>query len=196
MTVTTLLAVLASAVFLVRLLPQPLRTLRTGQVAGVSVLAALNACIADISWLAYGLSSGVVTIWLVCIPAILASGWTVLLLRRGLTGRDVAAAGAWLAALGLAAWAGALPFALAGAVVVACGPSLWSALRSPNPIGIARGTWLIALLDASTWGAYGLAISNLALEMYAVVLLTTALAILARLRWTTRRPVDLSPALA
>lgn len=196
MTVTTLLALLASAVFLARLLPQPLRTLRTGHVSGVSVLAAMNACIADIAWLAYGLSSGVVTIWLVCIPAILTSAWTVTLLRRSVGRRDLLAAGAWLATVGLAAWAGALTFALAGTVVVACGPALWSAYRSRTPVGIARGTWLIALLDASTWGAYGLAIANLALELYAVVLLATAVAILVRLRWTAGRAAELVPALA
>jgi uncharacterized protein with PQ loop repeat len=187
MTVTTLLAVLASAVFLARLLPQPLRTLRTGQVAGVSVLAAMNAGIADLAWLAYGLSSGIVTIWLVSIPAILASSWTFLLLRRTVTRRDLTAAGTWAAVVGGAAWAGLLTFALAGTVVVACGPALWSAYRARHPVGIASGTWLIALLDAGTWGAYGLDIGSRALDLYAVILMTTALAILARLPWTTRR---------
>ncbi|HWE57239.1 MAG TPA: hypothetical protein VG435_17160 [Acidimicrobiales bacterium] len=193
MTITTFPALLASAVFLARLLPQPVRTLRTGQVTGVSVLAAMNACIADIAWLVYGLTSRVVTIWLVCIPAIAASAGTVWVLRRLIARRDLVASAIWLAAVGLAAWSGALTFVLAGTVLVSCGPSLWSAFRSDRPVGIAPGTWLIALADAATWGLYGLAISNLALELYAVVLLATAVAILSRLRWTSSLVDNLPP---
>ena len=52
------LGLLASVVFLVRLLPQPVRLARRPQVvAGVSALAALQAVVAAGAWVAYGLGT-------------------------------------------------------------------------------------------------------------------------------------------
>lgn len=179
---TALLATVASLVFLARLLPQPLRTFRTGEVAGVSRLAAMNALVADGAWLLYGATAGVLAVWLVSMPAVLLSGWTLLLLRRGIGWRDVAVASGWLAAVVVCALAGALPAALSLTVVVCCGPSVWSAFSTRRPIGLSRWTWWLALADATTWGAYGLAIGDRALQMYGVVLLATASAVLLRMR--------------
>lgn len=180
---TALLATVASLVFLARLLPQPLRTLRTGEVAGVSCLAAMNALVADGAWLLYGATAGVLAVWLVSVPAVILSGWTLLLLlRRGIGWRDVAAASGWLAAVVVCALAGALPVALSLTVVVCCGPSVWSAFSTRRPIGLSRWTWWLALADATTWGCYGLAIGDRALQMYGVVLLVTAGAVLLRMR--------------
>lgn len=184
---TALLACVASAVFLARLLPQPLRTLRTGRVAGVSGLAAMNALIADAAWLVYGLSAGVLAVWLVSVPAVLVSGWTVLLLRRAVGWRDAAAACLWLGAVVACAAGGALTAALALTVVVCCGPSVWSAYSSRHPVGLSRWTWWLAIADATAWGCYGLAIGDRALQLYGAFLLGAALAVLLRLRWAARQ---------
>lgn len=181
MTGSALLALIASGVFLGRLLPQPLRTLRTGRVDGVSALAAMNALIADGAWLAYGLSARVTAVWLVSVPALAVSSWTVLLIRRVVRARDLALASAWLAAVGACAAAGSLPAALSLTVVVCCGPAVWSAFSSPSPVGVSAWTWWLAVADASSWGAYGLAIGDGALQLYGAVLLATAVAMLLRL---------------
>jgi uncharacterized protein with PQ loop repeat len=188
---SSVLALAASLVFLVRLLPQPLRTLRTGQVAGVSVAAAANAFIADAAWLAYGLSARVVAVWLVSVPALLASGWTVILLRRSAGGRDLALSATWLVAVAVAAAGGVLSLALSMAVVVCCGPAVWTAYRSAAPDGLSRWTWWLAVADASLWGSYGLVIGDGALRMYGIVMLVTVAAVLVRLR-SRSAPVPLA----
>ncbi|MDE3204812.1 MAG: hypothetical protein KGQ66_11390 [Acidobacteriota bacterium] len=178
----TALAVAASAAFLVRLLPQPLRTLRTGHVAGVSALAAMNAGIADLAWLTYGLDRHLPAVWLVSIPALATSTWTVLLLRRAVRRADLALAGLWLAAIALSAVAGILTVALAAGVLVCCGPAVYSAYTSSRPVGLSRWTWWLAVVDAGSWGAYGWVVGDRALELYGVVMLATAAAVLARIR--------------
>ena len=55
---TDALGLLASGVFLVRLLPQPVRLARTGVASGVSPLAALNSMLTMVAWVAYGLIVG------------------------------------------------------------------------------------------------------------------------------------------
>lgn len=183
---SALLACVASAAFLARLLPQPLRTLRTGHVTGISCVAAMNALIADGAWLGYGLSARVVAVWLVSVPAVLVSAWTVVLLRRSVTWPDVAAASVWLGAVVACAAGGFLSAALSLTVVVCCGPAVWSAYSSPAPVGLSRWTWWLAIADAASWGSYGLVIGDRALQLYGAVLLTTAVAVLLRLRWVGR----------
>ncbi|HMC39709.1 MAG TPA: PQ-loop domain-containing transporter [Acidimicrobiales bacterium] len=182
MRLSTALAVTASVIFLARLAPQPWRVLRTGQVDGVSALAALNAFVADVAWLAYGLSAGISSVWLVSIPAAAASMLSIVVLRRTIRPRDLVASGAWLAAVLLGGVTGHLALALAATVLVTCGPSLWAAYATRQPVGVASATWWIAIADAATWGAYGVVIGDVALELYGVVLVVTAVAILVRLR--------------
>jgi uncharacterized protein with PQ loop repeat len=184
---STVLALAASLVFLARLVPQPLRTLRTRRVEGVSVLAAMNSCVADAAWLTYGLWAGLPAVWLVSVPAVILSGVTSFLLRRTITRRDLLTAVGWalvvvvVAVVGL----GALTLVLAGTVVVTCGPTLWSAYASRSPVGLTAWTWWLAVADSSTWGTYGLLIGDAALELYGVVMGATAAALLWRL-WATR----------
>jgi uncharacterized protein with PQ loop repeat len=181
-TATTVLAVIASVVYLGRLLPQPVRTLRTGRVEGVSALAAINGLVADAAWLVYGVVAHVPAIWLVSVPSLALSAWLLYLLRREVSGRDLALGSTWLAVLAGAGAGGLLAPALAGTVVLTCGPAVWEAYRVDRPAGLSAGTWWLALVDAGTWGAYGLALGDRALELYAGVLTVTAVSLLARLR--------------
>jgi uncharacterized protein with PQ loop repeat len=176
------LAVVASFVYLARLVPQPWRVLKTRDSAGVSALAAMNSLVADVAWLAYGIHSHLTVVWAVSIPAVVVSMATLVLLRRSLTWSDLTMAAAWSGVIIAMAVAHLLAGALAVTVLVTCGPSLRSAFAHPEPTGLARSTWLIALADAATWGAYGVALGDPALEMYGSVLMATAIAILLRLR--------------
>ena len=177
------LAVLASAVFLARLLPQPARLARSGVADGVSALAALNAVIAAAAWLAYGLVHSLPAVWIVSLFALVPGLWTVGLMRRLVTRGDVLWAGLWIAVLVSAGVGGLLAAALGLGVVVTQGPQVIRAFRTDELDGIAPATWWVSIIDASTWGAYGLALGDVALIAYGVVLLAAAIAVLARMQW-------------
>ena len=181
------LAVVASVVFLVRLLPQPLRLARHGVAEGVSPLAALNAVVCAAAWLAYGLVEGVLAVWLTSVFALVPGVWAVLLLRRRTTRNDLLLAGAWVAVVLVSAAVGLLAAALGLGVVVTQGPQVLRALRSHDLRGLAPATWWISIIDATTWGAYGIGLGDAALIGYGAVLLTAAVTVLVRIAWVRRR---------
>ena len=169
-TLVDVLAVVAPLIYLVRLLPQPVRLWRTGVAAGVSALAAMNGVIADVGWLVYGISSGLPAVWGVSAFALIPATWTFLLLRREVSRSDLLLAGVWALALGVSAAVGAIGLTLGLGVLVTQGPQVWTALRDDDLRGIAPGTWWIAVLDATAWGVYGLGIGDGALMGYGVAL--------------------------
>ncbi|MCU0269238.1 MAG: PQ-loop repeat-containing protein [Acidimicrobiales bacterium] len=181
-----LLGWLASAVFLVRLLPQPIRLWRTGTPQGVSPLAAMNSALSDLAWLLYGLGAGLVPVWLVAVLALPPGIWTVVLLRRRTSRGDLLLAGLWLATILVAAYTGGLVALLGVSVLVNQGPQVLEALRSDDLRGVAAPTWWIALADATLWGSYGVVVGDAAVVAYGVVLFACATTILVRL-WVTRR---------
>lgn len=192
---TTFLALLASGVFLVRLLPQPVRLVRHQVDAGVSPLSAMNALIADLAWLAYGLWAGIPAVWIVSVLALLPEVWTVALLRRKTRPVELGIAALWAGAILLSAPLGLLAAALGVGVLVTQGPQVLMALREDDLRGIAPATWRLALADAICWGAYGWAIGDPALLGYFAVLSTSAVIVLVRLRVTAgRAAVSLAPA--
>lgn len=185
---TTALGLLASAIFLLRLLPQPIRLARHGVSAGVSPLAALNAIVADAAWIGYGLWADLPTVWLVSVAAAIPSTWAAALLRREITTRDLTAAVVWAGAILLAAVTGAIDLVLGAGVLVTQGPSVVRALREDDLRGISPATWWISIADAAAWGAYGVAVDSPALVGYGIVLSTSAVIVLGRVWWTSRVP--------
>lgn len=181
------LAVLAPLVYLVRLLPQPIRLWRTGVAAGVSPLAAMNGVIGDVGWLVYGFSAGLPAVWAVSALALVPALWTVALLARSTTRVDLFAASAWALALVGSAAVGQIGITLALGVLVTQGPQVWVAIRNRDLRGIAPGTWWLSVLDATTWGLYGVGVGDGALMGYGLVLLTSAGIVLGRVWWTGRR---------
>jgi len=194
LTPTDALGLLASGVFLVRLLPQPIRLARTGVAAGVSPLSALNSLLTMIAWVSYGLIVGLPLVWVVSAIALVPAVWTVLLLRRDVSRRDLTWAGAWLALQVVAAAVGLLVVVLAAGVLVTQGPQVVRAVRESDLTGLAAATWWLSLLDASTWGAYGVAVGDAALVAYGVVLATSAGIVLSRIRITRRAMVEVAAA--
>jgi uncharacterized protein with PQ loop repeat len=187
--VTAVLALVASAVFLARLLPQPVRSLRTGRLQGVSALAPLNAAVADAAWMVYGFDRHLPVVWAVSLPAFVISAATAFVLRRQIRVFDVVLATGWAAVVALAAGAGAtlLTPILAATVVVCCGPAVWAAYRSAAPDGISPLTWGLAVADGTSWGLYGVVVHSPALELYAVVMIATAAAMLQRVSGSGRQ---------
>lgn len=183
---TDVLGIVASAVFIARLTPQPVRLARSGVADGVSPLAGLNALIGILAWLVYGLVVHDPIIWIVSLVAVVPGTWVVLLLRRSTTFRDLAMAGVWATVVVVAGAAGWLAAVLALGVVVGQGPQVWRAVRERDLRGISPATWWLAILDASTWGTYGIAVADPALMGYAVVLSSSAVIVLSRIWWTER----------
>src|SRR3954466_9284316 len=113
MSSATALSLVASAIFLVRLLPQPARLWRTGVTAGVSPVAAANAVTSATAWLVYGLLQGLLVVWTGSIVALIPGVWTVSLLRREFGRAEVLAAGSVVGAFAVAAALGLFGAALA-----------------------------------------------------------------------------------
>ena len=80
--------------------------------------------------------------------------------------------------------AGYLAAALAVGVLVTQGPQVWRACRERDLSGLSPATWGLSILDAAAWGAYGVAADDAALIGYAVVLSSSAVVVLTRIRWT------------
>lgn len=177
----------ASGVFLARLLPQPIRLARTGVVAGVSPLAALNSVVTAVAWTAYGVTADLPVVTIVSALAVIPSAWTALLLLRSATRSDWVGGSAWAGVVVLAAATGRLGFLLAGSVLLTIGPQVIVAVRGEDLRGIAPATMWIALCDASLWGLYGLTLADGALMAYGVVLFTSATIVLSRIAVTERR---------
>lgn len=187
---------LATVAFLVRLVPQPVRLMRTGVPDGVSPMAVMNIALTELAWLLYGLIEDLVPVWVVSLPALPLGLWTVVLLRDQITRRDLVGSGVWLAAIVLAWFTGLLAVVLAASVLVNYGPQVITAVRGRHLEGLAPATWWLALVDATLWGAYGLAVSDPALLGYCVVLAGSAAVILWRIRRTARENEARGTALA
>ena len=190
MSSATALSLVASAVFLVRLLPQPARLWRTGVTAGVSPVAAANAVTSASAWLAYGLWQGLLVVWVVSVAALVPGVWSVWLLRHDFARVDVVASGVMVGVFVLSAVLGVFGAALALGVLATAWPQVWRAIRHSDLRGIAPATWCVAIADALLWGAYGVVLGDHALEGYGAVLLTSAAIVLSRVAWTSRRHRD------
>ncbi len=186
--------IVASAVFLVRLLPQPARLARTGVADGVSPMAALNAVLSAIAWTIYGVEASLPIVWVVSVLALFPGIWTVWLLRYSVRRSDVVGAGAWALIIAVALGMGDLGSVLPLSVATSMGPQVVAALRGSDLTGIASMTMWVALLDAAAWGGYGMVIGDRPLALYGLVLSASAITVLLRIiRTAARAPQTVSP---
>ena len=164
----TVLAVAAPAVFLVRLLPQPLRLPRPGVDDGVSPMAAFNQLLSEGAWLTYGLIQSSVSI-----------GWSPRSCCSPVAGRrcscsaesrtvDLVGAAVFGVAIRRRVVAGlARGDAGRGSVLVTTGPQVVEALRRDDLTGIAAATWWISRSSMPPlWGALGWVTDDAALVGY------------------------------
>lgn len=179
-----LLGWVGSALFLVRLVPQPLRIWRTGRTHGVSAQAAVNASVSDTGWLFYGLAAGLAPVWACTLLAVPLDLWTAWLLRDKVTFRGVVASAAWGLVMVIAWFVGgqvALGGVLGASVLINNAPHVWAALRGDQLAGIAPVAWYFALADAVLWGGYGVIVGAAGLITYGAVLLSASTIVLFRL---------------
>lgn len=175
---------LGSALFLARLVPQPLRIWRTGISHGVSAQAAINASVSDAGWLVYGLAAGLPPVWACTVLAIPLDLWSAWLLRKKASPRSFVSASMWGLVM-VGAWIVgrevALGTVLGFSVLINHAPQVWTALTAKELGGIAPATWYFALADAALWGGYGVVVRASGLIMYGAVLLTSSIIVLYRL---------------
>ncbi len=186
---------IASAVFLARLVPQPMKLRRTGLPEGLSPMAAMNGVISDVGWVLYGFSAALVPVWAVSVASLVPTVATLVLLlvtTRRVPRPDLVGSGIWLLSVAMAWQLGALVTVLGLSVVVNHGPQVVAAVRERDLRGISTTTYLLAIADAVLWGAYGLAVRDPALLAYGGVLIAASGVILARIWWTRRTPAVLA----
>ena len=104
MSLAAAIGLAGSILFLIRLVPQPVRLWRGGVPDGVSPQTALNMLVSDLGWMVYGLAVGLVPIWVVTLCALPIDLFLLVLLRRQVTARQLLLATAW-AGVCAGAWA-------------------------------------------------------------------------------------------
>jgi uncharacterized protein with PQ loop repeat len=189
----TLAALLATVVSIACTWPQVVRIRRTGDIAGVSITAAMLTVCSELGWTAYlggeGLWSAVPEgAFNIAANSLLA----VAVVRAGGSARAACGvAASWLAVL-VAARAFGGPAALAAllgaAYAVQLTPAVITAWRTWSPSGIAVPTWTLRLTEAVLWGLYGHVRSDLPLVLFGIFGTVESCAVLLRKRVTRHRP--------
>jgi len=171
------------------------RIARTRQVDGVSatwigVSLGINAW-----WLTYGIAEHVwalvpVSLVSLALYGVMAVGYLAAVGRDSLPGFALGVFGLGMIPLPFLLVGG---WASAGVVVGLCYgvqllPAVVAACRTSALTGVSAATWLIALVEAVVWFAYGMGVGDAALVIAGVVGAAMASVILARLAVTGHRP--------
>lgn len=188
-----LVAIIATAVTFVQVVPQVVRLMRLKRTEGASPAWAAIGMVINIGWTAYVIAE---ELW-VTIPAVLAAvisfGLVLYLLwRNGADVRVAVIAGIVVgaAAVGLQLVAG---WTVLGTVLglsngLYLGPSVWAAWRSHAPAGVAPLTWVLTAAEGALWGYYGVLVEAVPIMVYGSTALLLAALILLRL-WITRHRI-------
>ncbi len=170
MDLTTLLltvaVLLANVLGVGMLIPQTVRIVRRGDLAGVSPEWIGMGLGVNAGWLIYAWTSGVWGIFGVSVGGLalylaMAAGTRRLdpahFSRASTTALLVLNVLGWAAAVGQVT---ALGLTLAALFTVQFAPAAWSAWTSPTVSGISTTTWVLALGEAVIWAGYGIAIGD------------------------------------
>jgi uncharacterized protein with PQ loop repeat len=187
----------AAAFAIPQFLPQIAKLRKTDDTTGVSWPWAALTSVNNAAWLTY---FTLMHYWTALVPAISATTLagalaTMLSLRVEVRLRAAFAVAAWTALLVTAcAYAGrvGLGTLLTGAFILQVTPSIWTAYRTQQPTGIARGTWMLILGELSCWLTFGLHQSDPRLVVLGCSGLTAAVLMLGRIEWTRRMAVERS----
>lgn len=181
-----IIPVLAAGFAVPQFVPQIRKLCRTDDTAGLSTPWALLTGVNNAAWFGYFAAS---RYWFALIPsasvAVLGGCLGIMLnRRRPMTGRSWMMIGAWTLAVGTAASVDRrlLGATLTAAFLVQVVPAVTTAYRTPDPTGIARGTWLLILAELSCWTAFGLAKRDGPLIVLGTTGMISALMMLSRAR--------------
>lgn len=160
MSAAAIFIMVGTAIGLTRALPQLVRLCRTRNAHGVSADSAGTTSVMSFGWTAYGVLTGQVAVVLASsVAAVMFCLVMVVALRLGRPVSELRTAPVWLfvlAAAGLTGGATGLGLLLPVSVLVANVPQLLVAWRERDLSGLSLGTWVLSMIEASVWGAYGL----------------------------------------
>ena len=183
--------------------PQAARAIRTRQVAGVSAVWVGISIAANAWWIAYGLGTGSMAV--VPVAVVATAGYVLIAWALLATGAPSPVRGQLLGSIGAIAPWPALVLAFSGwaAVGVLLGllygiqliPAVGAAYGTHSIGGVAPTTWVLAWAEALLFGVYGFAVADAGLIVLGVCGLLGSSAILARIAWTARAPLQMRIAL-
>ena len=145
----------ATVVFLLELVPQPLRLWRTRSVSGLSSIGTGIYLVTELGWVAYGLTTGLVAVLITAVAATVLSGVQFALLWRHRGPTDLWWMLLWASGLAASLVVGAIGAMLAIGLVVGLGPQAWAAWRAPVAHGVSVWRWVLSALSGTLWFAYG-----------------------------------------
>lgn len=183
--------VAATATTLTFLIPQIAKLVRTGDSTGVSTSWPAMGLVSNLGWFVYFIHEA---LWAsVLAPFGTCAGYGVTLRALARTGRRLGASllrglvllGVLVTVTVFAGWT-TLGVALGLTFGVMMAPSIWTAYRTPDPAGIAAGTWWIGLIEAALWGFYGWHHADAGVLTFAGMAAVGAALMLAR--WYATRP--------
>ena len=171
------------------LIPQIRRLATTGDATGVSTTWPAIGLVSNAAWTAYLLSAG---LW-AAVPSTAVMVLFYALVFRALARahvplRAAAVRGAgWSVVLGAVFAAGSWPvlgLVLGWAYIPQLAPAVWTAWRTPRPVGVSAGTWTLIGVEAALWAVYGLAKGDTPVVIYAAVGVVASALILLRVGTT------------
>jgi uncharacterized protein with PQ loop repeat len=177
--------------------PQLVRVLRRGTVAGLSGSTTWLGFVINAGWCAYGAAEGLWPVLVLSVAYVLGYGAVGVLLvrhgdRSGVFDASLAVMGGGLL-VSFAGWA-ALATVLALAVGLQFLPQVRQAWRGGDLSGLAPGTYVVAAVDGVVWGAYGLAVGDGPLVLYGVIMCSVAALVLIPCRRWSRGAASLARA--
>jgi MtN3 and saliva related transmembrane protein len=182
----------ATVVFLLELVPQPVRLWRTRSVSGLSTIGTGIFFVTELGWLAYGITSGLVVVLITAVAAVVLSGIQLTLLWRHRAPTDLWWMLLWASGLAAALVMGAIGAMLAIGLLVGLGPQAWAAWRAPSAHGVSVWRWVLSAAAGTLWFSYGALMGAYPLMAtgalgcgYAAIALSRFVAAAAR-QWTHR----------
>jgi uncharacterized protein with PQ loop repeat len=195
MSLVSLVGLVACALFVAELAPQPLRIWRTRSLDGISATGSGITLVTEVGWLIYGIGGGYTVVTLTAIVAGSLKLWQFALTQPHWTERNLRLVVAWSLVVIAGALTGTLGFVLVGGLLLGLGPQAVAVVRSPSIAGVSVWRWWLALCSGSAWAAYGLLSGALAVATTGAAGVCFALLALQRIHaGTDRSPGSPHPA--
>jgi uncharacterized protein with PQ loop repeat len=186
--ITQGLAVVATGLAAIFLIPQIVRLVRHRDASGVSPVWAAFGVLTNLAWVVYLAVEGM---WIATLaPALAVVSYGVVL--AAVTRVDQSRRWVWwsvayglvfvVVSTGGGSTAAGLLLAVTPAIQLA--PEVTAVYRKARPSGVSPTTWTLALAEALCWGGYGVLVTDPALVGYGVFTSLGALLVLAR--WWVR----------
>lgn len=178
-------------------IPQIVRLVRSGSIAGVSATTTWLGLVINLAWATYGVARDLPSV--AVLSLVYVAGYTAvaaLLVRGGNRGGAAMGLGAGAAFAVIALLAGWATLGTVLALVVGAQfvPQVLEAWRSTDLTALAPGTYVVSAIDGVIWGAIGLVSKDAPLVLYGVVMVTVAVLVLIPQRRWARRTARLASA--